>query len=68
MRKLRLLKAVRSELPFPPYLLAEARAYAPDEIRVNPHGAVSVKTPNGWLGIKPNEMEWCEDAPAETRL
>lgn len=56
--RLRLLKKVISELPFPPFLLAEARVYQPQEISVNPHGAVSVKTPGGWLGIKPNEMEW----------
>ena len=57
-RKLRLLRPVRSDLPFPPFLVAEVRVYAPQEIRINPHGAVSVLTPNGWLGLKPDEFEW----------
>ncbi len=57
-RRLRLLWAVRSELPFPPFLVAEERVYEPHEIRVNPHGAVCVLTAKGWLGIKPDEMEW----------
>ena len=26
---------------------------------VNPHGAVSAWTATGWLGIKPDEMDWC---------
>ena len=60
-RRLRLLRAVRSELPFGPFLRAECRAYEPSEISVNPHGAVSVRTPQGWLGIKPDEMEWLGD-------
>jgi hypothetical protein len=60
-RHLRLLHTVRSELPFPPFCSAAARVYGPDEISVNPHGSVSVMTPQGrWLGIKPDEMEWCE--------
>jgi hypothetical protein len=38
-----------------------ARVYDPGEIDVNPHGAVSIMTPGGWLGIKPDEMEWLDD-------
>lgn len=60
-QSLRLLRQVRSDLPFPPYLIAEARTYAPKEIQVNMHGAVSVLTPNGWIGVKPDEFEWVED-------
>jgi hypothetical protein len=59
-RHLRLLRTVRSDLPFAPFLTALARVYDPAEIQVNPHGAVSVLTPGGWLGVKPDEMEWCE--------
>ena len=61
VRRLRLLHDVRSELPFAPFSVAKARVYDPAEIDVNPHGAVSVMTPGGWLGIKPDEMEWIDD-------
>ena len=64
-RRLRLLRTVRSELPFAPFSVAKARVYDPSEIDINPHGAVSVMTPGGWLGIKPDEMEWLDSAPAE---
>ena len=57
-KRLRLLRTVRSELPFPPFLRAEPREYEAHEIQVNPHGAVSVMTPDGWLGVKPDEFEW----------
>ncbi len=59
-KSLLLFRTVRSDLPFPPYLVAEPRVYLPHEIQVNPHGAVSVITPNGYLGIKPDEFEWIE--------
>ena len=59
-RKLRLLRTVRSELPFPPFLVAEPRIYEPSELSINPHGAVSVITPKGLLGVKPDEFEWVE--------
>ena len=57
-RRLRLLRQVNSDLPFPPFLTADARVYEPDEVSVNQHGAVSVKTPKGLLGVKPGEFEW----------
>ncbi len=55
---LRLLRQVKSDLPFGPRLVAEPRLYSPAEIDINPHGAVSVKIDGEWLGIKPEEMEW----------
>ena len=59
--KLRLLQVVRSELPFPPFLVALPRVYEDSEISLNPHGAVAVMTEQGgWLGSKPDEMEWIE--------
>ncbi len=57
-RRLRVLRQVRSELPFPPALVAEPRVYEADEIVVNQHGAVAVRTSGGLLGIKPDEFEW----------
>ena len=66
-KSLRLLREVKSGLPFPPYLSAGPGVYGPSAIDVNPHGAVSVMTAGGWLGIKPNEMEWIEDEPRTRR-
>jgi hypothetical protein len=39
---------------------APARIYETHEISLNPHGAVAVLGSGGWLGIKPDEMEWLE--------
>jgi hypothetical protein len=61
-RRIRILREVRSDLPFPPVLVAKPRVYEADEIVINPHGAVAVKTHGGLLGIKPDEFEWIEDA------
>lgn len=36
------------------------RIYEPSELSINPHGAVSVITPKGLLGVKPDEFEWVE--------
>ena len=60
-RSLRLRRAVRSDLPLPPFRFAPAGIYPPEKIQTNRHGAVSVLTDGGWLGIKPDEMEWMED-------
>lgn len=57
-RRIRLLNEVRSDLPFGPRLIAPARVYESSEIVVNAYGAVSVITPTGVLGIKPDEFEW----------
>lgn len=57
-RSLRLLQHVRSESPFPPFRMAWARTYGPDEIEVNQHGAVSLRIDGVLLGVKPDEMEW----------
>ena len=57
--RVRLLRSLRGDFPIGHTLRADARIYETDEIYLNPHGAVSVLTPNGWLGVKPNEMEWC---------
>ena len=56
-----MLKEVRSELPFPPFLVAVPRVYETSEIEMNQHGAVSVKVPGGLLGIKPGEFEWLSE-------
>ena len=65
-RSLRLLQTVRSELPFPPFMVAKPGIYVPEDIDINQHGAVSVRALNGgWLGVKPNEMEWI--GPRERR-
>lgn len=60
-RRLRLLCEVRSDLPFPPKLIAAPRVYETSEIEVNQYGAVSIKMSGGSLGIKPHEFEWVED-------
>ena len=59
-KRLRLIKTVRGDWPIGHKTVAEARIYNPHEIQINPLGAVSVLTPNGWLGIKPEEMEWAD--------
>ena len=58
-RRLRLLRILRGDWPIGQHMKADARIYEIDEIYLNPHGAVAVLTPHGWLGVKPNEMEWC---------
>ena len=62
VNRLRLLCDIRSDLPFEPRIHAEPRVYEHHEISVNPHGAVSVLTKHGLLGVKPHEMEWLERA------
>ena len=64
MKRLRLLQTVRGDFPIGHNTIAYARVYEPDEISINPHGAVSVRVSDGWLGIKPDEMEWIDDAVA----
>lgn len=59
-RRLRIIRQVRGDWPIGHLSVAEPRVYEPNEILVNIHGAVSVMTPQGWLGIKPDEMEWIE--------
>lgn len=59
-RRLRLLRTIHSDLPFPPFLTAMAGVYEGAAIDVNPHGAVSVMTDGGWLGVMPHEMEWID--------
>lgn len=61
-KQLRLLRTVSGDFPFANENVAEARVYGRHEIYLNPHGAVSVLGSDGWLGIKPSEMEWCGDA------
>jgi len=56
-RKIRLIKSVASDLPFPPFLVAHPGEY---QARCNQHGAVSVEVDGHLLGIKPNEMEVVE--------
>lgn len=59
-KRLRLFHPVCGSWPIGHLNLAEDRVYEIDEICLNPHGAVSVIGSEGWLGIKPDEMEWCE--------
>ncbi len=68
MRRLRLLHDVRGKFPIGHHTKATARIYEPWEITVNPHGAVSVLTGGGYLGIKPSEMEWIEPAGHAVRF
>lgn len=35
---------------------ASLGVYGPDDLNMNPHGALSVATPTGWLGLKPSEF------------
>ena len=60
VRRLRLLRKVRSDLPCNT-LIAQPRVYDPHEIQINPLGAVSLILPSGVLGIKPDEFEWIGD-------
>ena len=53
--KVRILQTVKSDLPWMSNLKAEPGVY---DAYVNPHGAVSVKIDDEFLGIKPNEFEW----------
>jgi len=55
---------VRSELPFSPFLVAAPRVYGPEELSINPHGAVAIITPQGELGVKPGEFEWVDELEA----
>lgn len=59
--RIRLLKNIRSELPFGRRYTAVAGIYGPEQIEVNPLGAVSVKTAGGLLGVKPAEFEWIDE-------
>ena len=34
------------------------------DTRLNPHGAVAVLGVGGWLGVKPDEMEWLDEMPS----
>lgn len=66
--KLRLLEIVRSDWIFrkaDALYVAPAGVYEGDTVKINPHGAVSVLTPGGWLGIKPAEMVWLNQASAD---
>ena len=58
-RRLRLLRTLRGDWPIGHLHKAEARIYETNEIYLNPHGAIAVLTSTGWLGVKPDEMEWC---------
>lgn len=35
---------------------ASSGEYGPDDLNMNQHGALSVATPTGWLGLKPGEF------------
>lgn len=61
--RLLLLHDVRGDFPIGHHNIARARIYEHEDIVVNPHGAVAVRTPNGILGIKPAEMKWLDRAP-----
>jgi len=50
-----ILEQVRSDLPWLGDLIAKPGVY---DAFVNPHGAVSVKIGEEYLGIKPNEYKW----------
>jgi len=54
-RRIVILKAVRSDLPWMRDLIAEAGVY---DAWVNPQGAVAVEVNGELLGIKPKEFEW----------
>lgn len=57
-RLVRALRDVRSELPFPPFLVVKTgRTY---EVWVNSHGALSALLPDGELGLKPGEFQVVE--------
>ncbi len=53
--KINLPRDVKSEIPIGPVAYTKAGNHL---IHMNPHGAVSVPTPGGILGIKPGEYEW----------
>lgn len=36
---------------------APSGVYGPDCLQMNQHGALSVSTPSGWLGVRPAELE-----------
>ncbi len=56
MKRIRILQEVRGDWPFGHTHSIQPGIYEPV---INPHGAVSVKCPDGaLLGIKPNEFEW----------
>ena len=52
-----LLSEVRGDWPIGHHTVGEAGVY---DAYVNPQGAVHIKTPNGDLGLKPNEFAWLE--------
>lgn len=57
-KKVRMLECVKSELPFPLFLVVyEGEEYL---VWVNSHGAVSAILESGQLGLKPNEFEIIE--------
>jgi hypothetical protein len=62
---IRLLKMVRSDLPFGPIAVAKAGIY---EAEMNQHGALSVRDCNGdLLGVKPGEFEFVGEIPEQWR-
>lgn len=65
MKRLQLKREVRGDWPFYHHVVAESRIYEGAEIKVNPRGAVSVLTPNGYLGLKPAEFDWLPDSSPE---
>ncbi len=60
--KIMILKRVRGDFPIGHHVVAEPGVYIPS---INRYGAVSVETPNGELGLKPNEFQWLEKPPEE---
>ncbi len=53
--EIKLVKRIRSEFPFPPFLIAEPGIY---KAYSNPHGAISIKIDGEWLGVKPHEFQY----------
>jgi protein gp37 len=47
-------RAVRSDLPFPPFIVAKPGIHS---IKRNPHGAVAALVDGNLLGLKPDEFE-----------
>ena len=58
--RIRLQHTVRGDWPIGHKSVAKPGEYGPEDLQLNQHGAVSVKTPNGWLGLKPHEFEIIE--------
>jgi len=55
MMKIRLLKQIKSEWPFPPFLVAEPGIY---KAHSNRHGAISIMIDDHLLGVKPDEFQY----------